>query len=125
MSPGGLQGHPSPLSCCAQPGTAGRLCTTLPVQPSLLTSCSFTNDGQLKLCDFGLARSFKPWEEPYTPGVVTLWYRWAPGVCSAPVDAWTWMRAGRRWGLWRLGRGWNREADGWFWRLAIACSSRY
>lgn len=31
--------------------------------------------GELKLCDYGLARYFQPWDEAYTPGVVTLWYR--------------------------------------------------
>jgi hypothetical protein len=41
--------------------------------PNLL----LTADGHLKICDFGLARSFHAYEEPYTPRVVTLWYRCA------------------------------------------------
>lgn len=40
-----------------------------------LSNLLLTHDGQLKLCDFGLARYFAPYEEAYTPGVVTLWYR--------------------------------------------------
>ena len=55
--------------------------------------------GELKLCDFGLARrgtALEPWrgEAAYTPKVVTLWYR-APelllGATSygAAVDAWS------------------------------------
>lgn len=58
-----------------------------------MSNLLFTNRGQLKLCDFGLARWFKPWEEGYTPGVVTLWYR-APEVLlgaesyTEAVDIW-------------------------------------
>ena len=39
--------------------------------PNLL----LTNGGQLKICDFGLARYFHAFDEKYTPKVVTLWYR--------------------------------------------------
>lgn len=39
--------------------------------PNLL----LTNGGQLKICDFGLARYFHAFDEAYTPKVVTLWYR--------------------------------------------------
>ncbi len=38
--------------------------------------------GELKLCDYGLARYFQPWEESYTPGVVTLWYRCDARRCA-------------------------------------------
>ncbi|EFN52944.1 hypothetical protein CHLNCDRAFT_32311, partial [Chlorella variabilis] len=50
--------------------------------------------GCLKLCDYGLARYFQPWEESYTPGVVTLWYR-APEVLlgaetyTEAIDLWS------------------------------------
>ena len=40
-----------------------------------LSNLLLTNDGCLKLCDYGLARYFKAYEEAYTPKVVTLWYR--------------------------------------------------
>lgn len=39
--------------------------------PNLL----LTNGGQLKICDFGLARYFHAFDAKYTPKVVTLWYR--------------------------------------------------
>lgn len=44
-----------------------------------LSNLLLTNEGCLKLCDYGLARYFKAYEEAYTPKVVTLWYR---QVCS-------------------------------------------
>jgi serine/threonine protein kinase len=47
--------------------------------PSLPVSARPPLQGCLKLCDYGLARCFQPWEESYTPGVVTLWYRCAAG----------------------------------------------
>lgn len=40
-----------------------------------LSNLLLTSDGVLKLCDYGLARYFKAYEETYTPKVVTLWYR--------------------------------------------------
>ena len=40
-----------------------------------LCNLLMTKHGQLKLCDFGLARYVSAYEESYTPGVVTLWYR--------------------------------------------------
>lgn len=49
--------------------------------------------GILKLCDFGLAREFGTPLRPYTPKVVTLWYR-APELLlgaktySSSVDMW-------------------------------------
>lgn len=53
-----------------------------------------TDDGILKICDFGLARYYAdPPASSYTPGVVTLWYR-APElllgqrVYSTAVDTW-------------------------------------
>ncbi|GAB4821329.1 hypothetical protein N2152v2_008375 [Parachlorella kessleri] len=58
-----------------------------------LSNLLYTNDGKLKLCDFGLARYFQPYEERYTPGVITLWYR-APEVLlgcetyTESVDLW-------------------------------------
>ena len=58
-----------------------------------LQNLLLTADGCLKICDFGLARSFHAYEEPYTPRVVTLWYRCASSghplsctvsMCGAP-----------------------------------------
>jgi serine/threonine protein kinase len=49
--------------------------------------------GTLKLCDFGLAREFGTPLRPYTPKVVTLWYR-APELLlgaktySSSIDMW-------------------------------------
>lgn len=40
-----------------------------------MSNLLFTNSGLLKLCDFGLARPFGQKIRPYTPRVVTLWYR--------------------------------------------------
>ena len=51
------------------------------------------NKGCLKLCDFGLAREFGTPLKPYTPKVVTLWYR-APELLlgartySSAIDTW-------------------------------------
>ena len=33
------------------------------------------HDGELKICDFGLSRQYGSPLKPYTPLVVTLWYR--------------------------------------------------
>jgi cell division cycle 2-like protein len=49
----------------------------------------YTNRGELKLCDFGLARQYGSPLKPYTHMVVTLWYRaielllggWLAGCC--------------------------------------------
>lgn len=51
-----------------------------------------TNDGQIKLADFGLARIYQQ-TQPLTAVVVTLWYR-APEVLlqssyASPVDVWS------------------------------------
>lgn len=35
----------------------------------------YTNKGQLKICDFGLARQYSSYPKQYTQLVVTLWYR--------------------------------------------------
>ena len=52
------------------------------------------NRGNLKLCDFGMARKYGSPLRPYTPVVVTLWYR-APEVLlgsttyGPPLDMWS------------------------------------
>jgi len=52
------------------------------------------HQGTLKICDFGLAREFGTPLKPYTPKVVTLWYR-APEVLlgakaySSALDIWS------------------------------------
>ena len=39
------------------------------------------NRGQLKLADFGLARTFRDREDgKMTNRVITLWYRWVPRI---------------------------------------------
>lgn len=54
----------------------------------------YTNRGQLKICDFGLARQYGEPLKPYTQLVVTLWYR-APELLlgaktySTAVDVWS------------------------------------
>lgn len=45
-----------------------------------LSNLLLTEAGTLKLCDFGLARHFKPYHSVLTPRVVTLWYRWVTGA---------------------------------------------
>ncbi|KAH7818593.1 putative Cyclin-dependent kinase [Monocercomonoides exilis] len=53
----------------------------------------YSNSGNLKLADFGLARGFDNDEQLYTPDVVTLWYR-PPELLlgseeySTPIDIW-------------------------------------
>ena len=46
----------------------------------------YSNKGYLKICDFGLARQFGDPLHPYTPTVVTLWYR-APEVLLGAMTA--------------------------------------
>ena len=55
----------------------------------------YTSSGQLKVCDFGLARCMSsPQYQNITPGACTLWYR-APEILlgsehySFPVDTWS------------------------------------
>ena len=54
----------------------------------------YTNKGQLKICDFGLARQYSSFSKRYTQMVVTLWYR-APELLlgtreySAAIDIWS------------------------------------
>ncbi|KAF8066222.1 cdk10 [Scenedesmus sp. PABB004] len=58
-----------------------------------LSNLLLNDDGELKLCDFGLARHFAPGGGRLTPRVVTLWYR-APELLlggeryGAAIDAW-------------------------------------
>lgn len=59
-----------------------------------LSNLLLNQRGELKLCDFGLARGFEPIDRgSYTPKVVTLWYR-APELLfgsdkyTAAVDMW-------------------------------------
>ncbi len=48
-----------------------------------LSNLLLTNEGCLKLCDYGLARYFKAYEEAYTPKVVTpiLFMRNSSVIC--------------------------------------------
>ena len=54
----------------------------------------FSHKGELKIGDFGLAREYGSPLKPYTPIVVTLWYR-APELLlgtklySKPIDMWS------------------------------------
>lgn len=54
----------------------------------------FNNKGELKICDFGLSRQYGSPLKPYTPLVVTLWYR-APELLlgakqySTAIDMWS------------------------------------
>lgn len=65
------------------------------VHRDLKTSNILVNTrGELKICDMGLARQFAAPLKPYTPLVVTLWYR-APELLlgtklySTPIDMWS------------------------------------
>jgi len=54
----------------------------------------YTNNGILKICDFGLARRYSDPLGYYTPLVVTLWYRapellFGTKVYGPPVDVWS------------------------------------
>lgn len=59
-----------------------------------MSNLLLTDKGVLKLCDFGLARYFKPEDAAYTPRVVTLWYR-APELLlgaskyTEAIDMWS------------------------------------
>ena len=57
------------------------VCPPLMTPPALQKTSNilYSNKGYLKICDFGLARQFGDPLHPYTPTVVTLWYR-APEV---------------------------------------------
>eukprot|EP01133_Synstelium_polycarpum_P004041 gene4041-4683_t len=54
----------------------------------------YTNSGELKIADLGLAREYGSPLKPFSEGVVTLWYR-APElllgttVYSTPIDIWS------------------------------------
>ncbi len=52
----------------------------------------FTDDGTLKIIDFGLARQIKPFQDNLTPYVQTRWYRAPELLFCAPysfkVDIW-------------------------------------
>lgn len=54
----------------------------------------YTNQGVLKVCDFGLGRKYVGERTKYTPTVVTLWYR-APEILlgndkySKQIDMWS------------------------------------
>jgi cell division cycle 2-like protein len=54
----------------------------------------FNNRGELKICDFGLAREYGAPRKPYTKAVVTLWYR-APELLlgtanyASSIDVWS------------------------------------
>eukprot|EP00736_Rhodelphis_marinus_P009719 Rmarinus@m.23748 len=47
-----------------------------------MSNLLYTNQGEVKLCDFGLARNYSDAPRTYSPLVVTLWYR-APEVLFA------------------------------------------
>jgi cyclin-dependent kinase 10 len=52
-----------------------------------------TDEGCLKIADFGLARTFSVPSEPSTPNLVTLWYRppellLGSTTCTTAVDMW-------------------------------------
>jgi len=54
----------------------------------------YSNDGTLKICDFGLARKFAHPLRPYTNLVVTLWYRapellFGTEIYTQAIDMWS------------------------------------
>lgn len=91
-----------PLFCILSPS---RLSLVLSLSPFSIILCYprrdlktsnllLSNHGILKICDFGLARRYGDPIKPYTPTVVTLWYR-APELLlgaetyTPAIDMWS------------------------------------
>lgn len=66
----------------------------LPCRDLKTSNILYSNRGELKICDLGLARQYGSPLRPYTQPVVTLWYR-APELLlglkrySTPIDMWS------------------------------------
>jgi serine/threonine protein kinase len=73
------------LVCAGTRSHSDTTCVFILRRDLKMSNLLFTNRGTLKLCDFGLARMYGAQMRPYTPHVVTIWYRAPELLFNDPV----------------------------------------